>query len=144
MCLSPTGGGGSAGKVKRGSSEKGDNMRRSRSQGTRARLVRAFTTAGGGSNCNSGGLSTTPEDIPCTPPRSPGGPLSAPTAQSFFSNTHCGANSSVTSSSTTTALVAGGGGGCGSSCGGSVARLEIKGHSLLFTRHSTSLGSNVT
>ncbi|KAF2366161.1 Lethal giant larvaeue 2 [Trinorchestia longiramus] len=83
---------GSRCNVKRGGSERGDNLRRCRSQGTRARLVRALTTAGttatsssSSFGCSSGGagsqscLSTSPEDqllLTASPPRSPGGPRS--------------------------------------------------------------------
>lgn len=111
--------------MRRFGSERGDNMRRCRSQGTRARLVRAFTTAGGG-----GGLTTTPEDPPCSPPPTPGGPHSAPSS-----------GGSVGGGSV------GGGGGSGSGSGGgsmAVARLEQRALSLLHTRHYTSFGSNVT
>ena len=66
------------GVVKRGASERLDSMRRTRSQGTRARLVRALTTAGTPSPSHLS-LSTTPDDItPWSPPRSPGGMRCSP------------------------------------------------------------------
>lgn len=128
VCVSPTGGGGRAAGARRVGSERSDAMRRSRSQGTRARLVRAFTTAGASSSVEfptttSTNTTTTPDDTaPCSPPPSP------------FSATR------------------GAGGGCGGSESGggwvtATTRVEQRAtpQSLLFARHNfASFGSNVT
>ena len=141
VCVSPTAGGGGPGRsaVKRGGSERGDNMRRCRSQGTRARLVRALTTAGTTSTsaaaaASQTGLSTTPEDVfisGCSPPRSPGGPRSPPVVAAVGGGASWGAGASSI--------------GSGGGSHAAHTRIEQRTCSLTLSRHLySSFGSNVT